>query len=61
MVWQAGMGLLLIGIAGQRLGRQAWRSSLTADESALVAKLDALCAAGVTDMAQYAAASDEWR
>lgn len=25
MVWQAGMGLLLIGIASQRLERQAWR------------------------------------
>lgn len=40
---------------------EAWRNSLTANEAALVAKWDALCAAGVTDMAQYAAASDEWR
>lgn len=40
---------------------EAWRNSLTADESALVSKWDALCAAGVTDMAQYATASEEWR
>lgn len=26
MVWQSGIGLLLIGIASQRLERQAWRA-----------------------------------
>lgn len=40
---------------------ELWRNDLNADELALVAKWDALCAAGVTDMAQYATASEEWR
>lgn len=40
---------------------EEWRDSLTPDESALVAKWDALCDAGVTDTAQYESASDEWR